>query len=249
MRYAAAIVCAVIWTSPEAAFAQMMVGSPTDAAPFGNPISDESIYYHAIFSQLEGRFGSENSFRWEGEAWAGTDTNRIWLKSEGETNTKGDLEDGQHELLYDRPASTYFDLQGGLRLDADSRSGRTWAALGVEGLAPLFFHVSATGYASSEGHYAAKLEGDYDLLLTQRLILQPQVELNLYTKDDPARRTGSGLSDIDSGLRLRYEFSRKFAPYVGMTYENRFGNMAAFSPALGNEPSALRFAVGLRAWL
>ena len=245
----AIVVYAVIGASPGAAFAQMMVGSPTDAAPFGNPISDESIYYHAVLNQFEGRFGSENSFRWEGEAWAGSDTNRIWLKSEGETNAKGDIEDGQHELLYDRPISTYFDVQGGLRLDADSRSGRTWAAAGVEGLAPLFFRVSATGYASSEGHYAAKLEGDYDLLLTQRLILQPQVELNFYTKDDPARRIGTGLSDLDSGLRLRYEFSRKFAPYVALTYENRFGGTATFSRAMGEGPSALRFAVGLRAWL
>lgn len=245
----AIVISAVILTTPEAVFAQMTVGGPTDAAPFGNPISDESIYYHAIFNQLEGRLGSENSFRWEGEAWAGTDINRIWLKSEGETNTKGDVEDGQHELFYDRPISTYFDLQGGLRLDADSGSGRTWAAIGVEGLAPLFFHVSATGYASNEGHYAAKLEGDYDLLLTQRLILQPQVELNLYTKGDPAQRIESGLSDLDSGLRLRYEFSRKFAPYVAMTYENRFGGTAASFRAMGEGPSAVRFAVGLRAWL
>lgn len=218
------------------------------AAPFGNPIQDEHIYTHALLDELEGRFGANSSFRWEGEAWVGTDTNRLWLKSEGETNG-GDIEDGQHELLYDRPISTYFDLQAGLRADVDSRAGRSWAALGIEGLAPLFFHVSATAYASSEGHYAARLEGDYDLLLTQRLVLQPQIEMNFYSKDDPARAIGSGLADLDTGLRLRYEFSRKFAPYIGVTYENKFGDTAKLARALGEHPSELRFAVGLRTWL
>jgi copper resistance protein B len=244
-----AIIAILVLIFPISAFAEMPMGEPTDAAPFGSPISDERIYYHAMLDQLEGRFGADNSFRWEGEAWAGTDTNRIWLKSEGQTDSKDGVEDGQHELLYDRPISTYFDLQGGVRLDTDSRSGRTWAALGFEGLAPLFFHVSVAGYASSEGHYAVRIEGDYDLLLTQRLILQPQLELNLYSKSDPVHGIGSGLSELDSGLRLRYEFSRKFAPYIGMTYENRFGDAAAFARAIGGRASALRLTVGLRAWL
>ena len=233
---------------PHSARAQEPQGNPTSAAPFGDPIQDEHIYYHALLEEFEGRFGTDNSFRWEGEAWAGTDTDRLWLKSEGET-TGGKLEDGQHEMFYDRPISSYFDLQTGLRVDADSNSGRTWAAFGVEGLAPLFFHVSATGYASSEGHYAAKLEGDYDLLITQRLILQPQIEMNFYSKDDPARRLGSGLADLDTGLRLRYEFTRKFAPYVAATYENKFGQTANFLRMDGEGGSDLRFTIGIRAWL
>src|SRR5204863_7955989 len=195
MKPIAALVAAAILVAPAAALAQMShSGGATEAAPFGNPIDDQHIYYHAILNQLEGRFGADNGFRWEGEAWAGTDTDRLWLKSEG-TASKGEIEDGQHELLYDRPISTYFDLQGGIRLDADSRSGRSWAAFGVEGLAPQFFHVSATGYVSSDDHYAAKLEGDYDLLLTQQLILQPQLELNFYSKSDPKRSIGTGLSE------------------------------------------------------
>lgn len=217
-------------------------------APYGMPVEDDRAFYHAILDQFEGRVGRDNSFRWQGEAWAGTDTDKLWLKSEGETN-KGEIEDGQQELLYDRPISTYFDLQAGARSDIDSGTGRTWAALGIEGLAPLFFHVSATGYMSSEGHYAAKLEGDYDLLLTQRLILQPQLEVNLYSKADPGRRLGSGLSDLDLGLRLRYEFSRKFAPYIAMTYENKFWDTAGFARAAGENPSDLRFTAGIRMWL
>jgi copper resistance protein B len=248
MKGIATLVGAVLAVSAHAASAHDMQGASTDAAPFGAPVQDEHVYYHAMLDQLEGRFGADNSFRWEGEAWAGTDTNRVWLKSEGEV-TNGSLEDGQQELLYDRPFSTYFDVQGGVRLDADSRSGRTWAALGVEGLAPMFFHVSATGFASDEGRLAAKLEGSYDLLLTQRLILQPQAELNLYSKNDLQRRVGAGLSDIDLGLRLRYEFCRKFAPYVGMTYESKFGDTEDFAKTAGEKSSELRFVLGIRTWL
>ncbi len=230
------------------AHAQMTMDGASAAAPFGAPVDDEHVFYHATLDELEGRFGRDGSFRWEGEAWAGTDMNRLYLRSEGEV-TGGKVEDGQQELLYARPISTYFNLQAGLRYDLDSAPGRGWAAFGVEGLAPQFFHVSATGYASDEGHLAAKLEGSYDLLLTQTLILQPLAEMNFYSKDDPARRIGSGLSDIDLGLRLRYEISRKFAPYLGVTYENKFGRTADFARAGGEHPSDLRLTVGVRAWL
>ena len=231
-----------------AAYAQMAMGDASAAAPFGAPVDNEHIFYHALLDEFEGRFGKDSSFRWEGEAWAGTDLSRVYLRTEGEV-TNGNVEDGQQELLYARPISTYFNLQGGLRYDLDSRPGRGWAAFGIEGLAPQFFHVSATGYANDEGHLAAKLEGSYDLLLTQTLILQPQAELNFYSKDDPVRRIGSGLSDIDLGLRLRYEISRKFAPYIGLTYENKFGGSADFASAARERPSALRFTAGVRIWL
>ena len=232
--------------STVAAFAQ--TGTPSEAAPFGPPVEDQAVYTHVLFDQLEGRFGAHNSFRWSGEAWTGTDTNKLWLKSEGEV-TGGKLEDGQQELFYDRPISTYFDLQAGVRSDIDAAPGRTWAAFGIQGLAPYFFEVSATAYASSEGHYAAKLEGSYDLLLTQRLILQPQVEMNFYSKADPARDIGSGLSDIDTGLRLRYEFSRKFAPYIGVVYAGKFGSTADFARAAGEKTDDVRFVFGVRTWL
>lgn len=228
--------------------AQMTMGGPSEAAPFGAPVDDQHIFYHLLLDQFEGRFGGENGFRWEGEAWAGTDTNRLWLKSEGLTSPGGKVEDADHELLYDRPISTYFDLQAGVRTDLDSRTGRTWAAFGIEGLAPLFFHVSATGYASDRGHLAGRLKGSYDLLLTQTLILQPELEMNFYTKDDPGRGIGAGLSHINTGLRLRYEISRKFAPYIGVTYENRFGDTARFSRLAGEHTSDMRFIAGARIW-
>jgi copper resistance protein B len=233
------------WNAP--AWAQTPGADPNVADPFGPPVDDQHVWAHAILDQLEGRFGNESSLRWDGEAWAGTDSDRLWLKSEGEL-TKSKLGDSQQEAYYSKPISTYFDLQAGGRYDLDSRPGRGWVALGVEGLAPQFFHVSATAYASDRGHLAAKFTGSFDLLLTQRLILQPEAEINLYSKNDPSRAIGSGFSDLDTGIRVRYEFSRKFAPYIGIAYEKKFGRSARYAAASGENTDALRFAIGLRSW-
>lgn len=246
-----AVAAATLVFAGNTARAQQPVPYPGTSTPYGfSPVEDQAIHMHVMMDQLEGRFGaSGNSFRWSGAAWAGTDTNRVWLKSEGEVGAGGTLEDGQQEILYDRPISPWFDLQAGLRSDIDSAPGRNWAAFGVQGLAPYFFDVSATVYASSEGHYAVKLEGSYDLLITQRLILQPQIEMNFYSKADPARGLGSGLSDLDTGLRLRYEFGRKFAPYIGVSFAQKFGGTADYAWADGARSSDLRFVFGVRTWL
>lgn len=229
------------------AWAHTSDADPNSAAPFGSPIDDEHVWAHLTFDQLEWRLGSENSLHWDGEAWMGTDTHRLWLKSEGDVQD-GKMSDGQHEVLYDTPLSTYFDVQAGLRYDLDQRTGRGWGVIGIEGLAPYFFHVAATAYVSDAGHYGAKFSGSYDLLITQRLILQPAVELNLYTKSDPKRSVGSGLSNLDTGLRLRYEITRKFAPYIGVSYEKQFGQTGRLAAAAGENTDVLRFAAGVRFW-
>ena len=125
--------------------------------------------------------------------------------------------------------------RAGCAATSNSRPTRNWAAFGIQGLAPYFFDLEVTGFVSGEGHLAAKLEASYDLLLTQRLILQPQVELNVYSKADPARLVGAGFSDIDTGLRLRYEFSRKFAPYIGVVYRGEIRADGEFCAAGGRE--------------
>jgi copper resistance protein B len=212
------------------------------------PVMDQGIYAHAIFNQLEGRWnGSNTEFRWQGQGWVGTDYDKLWIKSEG-TVSQGAVDDGQDQFLYSRAITTYFDLQGGLRSDIDSRPTRNWAAFGIQGLAPYFFDLEVTGFVSGEGHLAAKLEASYDVLLTQRLILQPQLELNLYSKADPVRLVGAGFSDIDTGLRLRYEFSRKFAPYLGVVYQGKFGQTAIFARQAGESTGDFRFVFGIRTW-
>ena len=209
----------------------------------------DGVYMHGSFDQFEGRVGgADNAFRWSGHAWIGGDRNKLWLKSEGFAFGRGRVEDGHHELLYGRAISAYADLQAGIRSDWDSATGRTWAALGVQGLAPLFFNYGATAYLSDRGHAAVRLAVFQDILLTQRLILQPIVELNFYSKADRARAVGAGLSDIDTGVRLRYEISRKFAPYIGISYAEKFGETASMGRQAGENTDALRFVFGIRSW-
>ena len=214
------------------------------------PIADNRIFAHVLFDQFEGRTSGPNSqFRWDGEAWVGTDMNKLWLKSEGFAN-RSTVSDGDQEAMYDRPIphTRYLDGQVGVRADLDSGPARTWAALGIEGLAPYYFQFAPTLYIREGGNLAGRLAGSYDLLLTQRLILQPEAEVNFYNKDDPGRRTGSGVSDLDTGLRLRYEINRKFAPYVGFAYNGKYGGTAQYSRLAGESTSDPRFIFGLRLW-
>ena len=212
------------------------------------PMMGDTSFTHVLLEPLEDRWnGSDHAFRYDGQGWYGTDQDKLWLKSEGEVTGRGQFQDGQHEVLYDRAVSTFFDLQAGVRLDIDSGPTRAWAALGVQGLAVYFFDVEATAYASDRG-VAARLKGSYDLLITQRLILQPEAEFNLYSAADRGRGTGSGLSDIDAGLRLRYEISRKFAPYVGVAYQGRIGQSASFARQESESTGDVRFVFGARTW-
>jgi copper resistance protein B len=234
----------LLWASPlHAADA-----GQDERAPYGMAMHDDMAIFHLLLEEFEYRAGNDGAFAWDGQAWYGNDTHRLWLKSEGALSD-GRFEHGRHEILYDRPISTFFDLQAGLRADIDADPGRGWLALGVQGLAPYFFEVSATAYAGSDGRFAANAEASFDLLLTQRLILQPKVELDIYTKNDAARGIGSGISSFETGLRLRYEVTRKFAPYVGLTYERMYGATKRFANTNGEDPETLRFVIGLHAWI
>lgn len=214
------------------------------------PVMSDRIFKHALLEQFEGRTnGPDNDLRWDGEAWVGTDMNRLWLKSEGFAGNGG-ASDGDHEALYDRPIPRmkYFDAQVGVRADLDSGPARAWAAIGIEGLAPYYFEFAPTLYIRNDGHVAGRITGSYDLLLTQRWIVQPEAELNLYSKDDPARGIGSGFSELDTGVRLRYEISRKFAPYIGFAYNGKYGDTADYARRAGESASNPRFVFGLRLW-
>lgn len=212
------------------------------------PSMDQGTWLHGIFNQLEGRYAPGGTdFRWDGEAWFGGDYNKIWLKSEG-TLEKGRLSDGDHELLYTRSISPYWNLQGGVRMDLDDGPTRTWGAFGIEGLALYEFEFGATAYVSDRGRFAARIEGSYDFLLTNRLILQPQAEFNLYTKSDAGRQAGAGLSDVDAGLRLRYELWRKFAPYVAVTYSGYLTQARRIARDQHDDTGSVRFSLGVRSW-
>ena len=152
------------------------------------------------------------------------------------------------EALWDRSFATYWSSQVGVRHDFGEGPGRNWAALGVQGLAPYWFEAQATFYVGDSGRTAARAELDYELLITQRLVLQPNVEVNFYGKNDRARHIGSGLSDIEAGLRLRYEISRQFAPYIGVSWKRKFGNTAGSARAAGEDVLDTKFVAGIRIW-
>jgi copper resistance protein B len=228
--------------------------SPTTLPPKGAgwppAVKDNNIFTHVLLDQFEARAaGSSNLFRWDGQGWMGTDMNRLWIKSEGIAGN-GTISDGDHEVLYDRPVPRmrYFDGQTGVRADLDSGPNRVWFAVGLEGLAPYFFDFEPTLYIRDGGHLAGRINGSWDLYLTQRWVVQPQAELNLYTKDDPGRKTGSGFSDIDAGMRLRYEANRKISPYVGWAYNGDYGGSALYARHAGEATSNSSCIFGLRLW-
>lgn len=226
-----------------------LTAEPVPGIALPPPINDRQIDFHFILEQAEIRStGSSNNARYEGVAWAGTDYDKLFLKFDDTRRNNGKFGDGTNEILYARAISTYFDVQVGVRIDLDNGSGRTWCALGLQGLAVQFFNVEATAYVSSGGHYAAKFNVSYNIPITNRLYLQPQAELNVYRKPDRGRGVGSGLGELDAGLRLRYEISRKFAPYVGVAYQKGFGQTAKFSRDEGSPVNDVRFLFGVRTW-
>ncbi|MHB8811725.1 MAG: copper resistance protein B [Steroidobacteraceae bacterium] len=230
---------------PHATQAQQQPAEPG----WPQPVENDRSFGYALLNQNELRVGSSTSYRWDGEGWYGGDLDRLWVKSEGSVDTSdGTRGEAEVQGLYSRAVSPFFNVQGGMRYDFDPAS-RGWAALGVEGFAPLNWEIGAFAFLSSGGHLGARFEGDYDLYLTQRLVLQPQFELNAYSRPDRAARIGTGLTDGDFGLRLRYELRREFAPYIGLTYEARYGATADLARAAGFSVSEVRFVAGIRASL
>ncbi|WP_336806245.1 copper resistance protein B [Fulvimonas yonginensis] len=201
-----------------------------------------------LLDNLEAVHGrNANGQAWELQAWYGGDTDKLWLRSEGERSA-GRLEDGSAEVLWNHLMATYWSTQLGVRRDIGVDPGRTWAAFGVEGLAPYFFDVEATAYVGQSGRTAARFRATYDVLFTQRLILTPEFELNAYGKADPARRLGAGVSDASLGLRLRYEIRREFAPYVGVNWVRRFGATAGYAQRDHQPVFDPQFVAGVRIW-
>jgi len=183
----------------------------------------------------------------DGQLWIGKDLNKLWIKSEIE-RVDGETEENELQLLYSRAIAPYWDFQVGWRKDFKPDPDQDWLAIGVQGLAPYFFEVEATAFISDESQTNLRLEAEYELLFTQRLILSPEVEVNLYTDDDAERGVGSGFSDLELGLRLRYEIRREFAPYIGVNWMKKFGNTADFAEADGQEIEDTQFVAGIRAW-
>ncbi|GKS02575.1 copper resistance protein B [Sphingomonas aquatilis] len=197
-------------------------------------------------AEVQVRHGGDG-YRWDGEGWFGGDIDRVVVKSEGEGTFGRSIDQAEVQALYAHAIGPYFNLLAGARQDLGPNGGRTHAAIGVEGLAPYWFDVEATLFASDKG-VRARGSAWYDQRLTQRAILQPRVEVNLAAQDEPDARIGAGLSSVEAGLRLRYEIAREFAPYVGINWERRYGATARYARADGEGSGGVSLALGIRGW-
>ena len=222
----------------------------------GHATHDRAINSFVLFEALEWRAGrGVDALAWSATGWVGGDIHRLWVRSEGEA-AGGDVGDADAHVLYGRAVAPWWDVVAGVRQDV--RPGaRTWLAAGVQGIAPGFFDVEATAYVSDAGQFAARLEVEYDVLLTNRLVVQPTLEANLYSR---RRRQGvavdalanersgaaSGFGEGEAGLRMRYHLRRELAPYIGVSWVRRFGNTP--EPRADDGTGGARLTTGVRFW-
>lgn len=225
----------------DAAFPELTVSMSKD-------MPDDPVHWMLLFDEFEWQNQrDDNVLAWDAHAWIGTDQHRALLRAEGE-RADGSTTENRLELLWVRPVAAYWDLVAGLRMDTEPERTRNYVGIGMQGLAPQWIEVEATVWAGESGQTAATLKLEYELLLTNRLILAPKVETDVYGEDDEENGIGNGLSSLKAGLRLRYEIRREFAPYVGIEWTGKFGDTADMAR---NHDEAVRDAhvvAGLRFW-
>lgn len=208
---------------------------------------DDPLLAMVEIDRLELRDGDGAPRLLEAEAWAGYDLRKLWLSTEIE-RAGGSTEEAEVQLGWSRAFAPFWDLRLGVRRDFDPEPERSWAMVGVKGLAPYLFEVDAALFVGGSGRTALRLEAEYELALTQRLMLVPELEINAHGDDDEATGTGAGLSDIELGLRLRYEIRRELAPFIGVSWQRRFGNSADFARDAGEAIDSTQLLVGVHAW-
>lgn len=238
-----------LWT---VALAGMLYGMPAGAQTMSSaPEHHELLVGHVLFDQLEYRFGGDgnNALAWDGQAWYGGDYERVFIKTQGEySEAEDEFENAEIQLLYSRLLGYYWDIQGGVRFDPAPAPERFYGVIGLQGLAPGYFEVDLQGFVSEKGDLSARFEAEYDLLITQRLVLQPKFEINVAAQRVRELGVGSGINDIELGLRLRYELVREFAPYIGVSWDRKIGQTARLARDEGEDVDTLSFLVGVRFW-
>lgn len=214
----------------------------------GHTVHDDGINWFALLNRLETWDADEgNAIGWEGSGWVGTDLDRVWVRSEGES-IDGSIESADVEVLYGRAIARWWDLVAGVRHDFGEGPSQTFAAVGVMGLAPYMFEVEATAYLGESGQTGLGLEAEYETLFTNRLIGTWLVEAEVWGQDDRKRGIGSGLSTLEAGFRLRYEFHRQFAPYIGVVWERAYGGTADYRREQRDDIEDTRVVAGVRIW-
>ena len=225
--------------------------TPQTGAPaeWAMPMLEPHVFSFLQADRLELRTSDhDDGYLLDLQGWIGTDTHKFWGKVEGDGVFGGPLEAVEVQALYSRIISPFFDLQVGVRQDVRSDVSRTYAVIGVQGLAPYWFEIDVAAFVSHTGDVTARLEAEYELLITQRLVLQPRTELNVAFQDVDVLGVGAGLSTAEAGIRLRYEIRRELAPYVGISWRQAVGGTADFARGAGVSPAGTSFVTGLRFW-
>lgn len=221
---------------------------PLPPKDWPSPVMDRQANTFLLLDRLEYRWqNGDDAVVWDAQAWYGGDYNKLWLKSEGEDVIGGQTKEADVQALYARRIAPFWHIQAGIRTESQPDPSRNYAVLAIEGLAPYWFDVEASAFLRG-GEASGRLEAEYDQLLTQRFILQPRVETNFSTAADPLRGTGSGFTDVELGVRLRYEIKREFAPYIGVTWTRRVGNTADIARSNGEDVSETALVAGVRMW-
>lgn len=222
---------------------------PLPPKDWEKPVMDEPVIPYLLIDRLEYRWQNGKDVRaWDVHGWIGGDYNKLWFRSEGEDERNGRTERADFELFYARRVSPFWHLLTGVRQEERPSPSRSSLALGVQGLAPYQYNVEATAYVSDKGRVSANAEAEFDLLFTQRLILQPRAETSFAASSDVERGLGQGFRNIELGLRLRYEIRRQFAPYVGVTWSRKLGETADLARRVNEDVSQKAVVAGVRIW-
>jgi copper resistance protein B len=229
------------------ALAQQPKPFPLPPKDWPKPVMDTERFTFLLLDRFEYRAKSgKDAWAWSAQGWWGGDYNKLWLKTEGEGEWRGAAESADIQALYARRIAPFWHLQAGVRQEARPTPSRNTGVLAIQGLAPYWFDVEASAFFGNG--VSGRLEAQYDQLLTQRLILQPRIETNFAGSADPARDVGSGVNDLELGLRLRYEVRREFAPYIGIEWTRKFGGTADLARAAGRDVSERALVLGVRVW-
>ena len=209
---------------------------------------DDPIVTKVMIDQLETRItDGDNPTVLEGTVWIGKDLEKLVIKVDAE-QVKNETEELELQALYGRAIAPYWDFQIGIRQDQKPTPERNWLAIGFMGVAPYWFEIDTALFIGESEQVGLRFSAEYEWMITQRWVLSPELAFNIHSKDDEATGTGSGLSDTQLGLRLRYEVKREFAPYIGVNWNNKYGNTATFAKNDGEKVSSTQIVAGIRAW-
>lgn len=228
----------------------LLCASALSLNAFGHE-SDDPLLAHVMFDHIELQDSNDNPAQLGAQMWVGKTINKFWLKTEVEQHHDEDRNNSTYssetQALYSRAFSPFWDFQIGA-LHKTTANSRNWGVIGVQGLAPYWFDIDVALFVGKSNRIAARFSAEYELLFTQHLVLTPNIEVNVYGQNDAETGTGSGLSDIKTGMRLRYEIRREFAPYIGINYSKNVGNSATYAKNNGEAISDTELVIGLRVW-